>query len=162
MESDSNSVPQISIGNPENKNILIKFIDNKYLPPHWRIGTGLGANFMRTRAIDAIDAMAKMSPQELYVLLVLKNDLLKVQSVYNPKTKKMEDQFYSSCHVKYNASLLNQRQKAKFKEGTKRLKDKGLILLEGRQRWMINPNFIIPTNYQKEENDWINLSSIVS
>ena len=155
---DDKSIPQVSVDNPDNKSFEVKFIDVwRFLPPYWKIGTGGRMNYMRIEPVNAIKVMAKMTPQEFYVLEILLKSLLKTKWVFDPKQKKEVPVQYTSCYVSYKASTLDKNQKAKFKEGAKRLVKKGLLAREKREHFMINPAFIIPSEYPTEENDWIML-----
>ena len=158
---DNNIIPHVSVGNPDGKGVEIRFVDRNNAPPRWQLGSGARMNYMRIEPVDMFAVMAKLSPQEHYVLNVLKNDLLKVEWIFNSKTKKDEAKYYASSHVSYDASLLDINQKAKFKEGAKRLIAKKLLVREKRQHFMINPAFVVPSKYSAEENEWMLLNGLV-
>jgi hypothetical protein len=146
---DNESITQIRATIPEGYRIDMALKRRGIVPGYWMIGTGRRNVKMKIKTIDAIETMSKLTPQEWKVLQILKEDILKYDELNN--------KMYSSCHVSYEPKLLTPTQKAQFYTGTKRLIERGLIIREKRKHYMINPAFIIPTHYDKEETEWLEL-----
>ena len=147
MESYNNSITNVNINVPKGREIKISTTIRGRTPGYWKLSNGSKCKDMNIEAIDAFEVMAKLTPQEFRVINILKKDLLKYDE--------QNEEYYASCHVSYEPATMTPTEKNQFKVGAKRLIENGLLVREKRKHYMFNPAFIIPTNYNKEEVEWI-------
>ena len=128
--------------------INYRFTRDERSPQYYRISTGapfsVGGTNMPINTIDALEVMSTFSPQEWYVINLLKNVGL---VHYDSETKRS----YSSNIVSLKGIDYDKR---KFSIGYKRLHDKDLVKRIKRQEYIINPLFIMPTYFEKEYKLW--------
>lgn len=144
---DNQSISNVSINIPEGKVLGLIPKEKITYPNRYQIGSGMDNKRIHEPAIDAIELMSTLTPQEWFVLNTLKNvnKLLKLDDEYK---------YYSSCIVSTKYVSFTPTQKNQFSTGFKRLKKKDLVRRIKRQEYIINPDFIIPTHYQKELKQW--------
>jgi len=142
------SITNLNIDIPEGMKAEVKIKRKGVTPGYWRIANSKGKH-MNIESIDAFEMMSKLTPQEFRVINILKNDFLKWDDI--------NEEYYASCHVVYEPALMNATEKKQFNTGVRRLIEHKLLVREKRKHYMFNPAFIIPTNYNKEEREWIEL-----
>ena len=95
---------------------------------------------------DAIEEMTHMSVSELFVIRTLKNyitfEMVETNGGLKQKTSNI-------CIIPM--SDLSDKDKQKFKEGYKRLREKEIVKRIKRQHYIFNPDFFIPYLYDKEK-----------
>jgi len=146
---DNYSISQINVSIPLGREVKINSTIRGMTPGYWKLGNNTRCRNMKLTAIDALEIMAELTPQEFRAIIVLKEDLLKYDD--------LNDEYFASCHVSYEPKLFNPTQKNQLNTGFNRLIKRGLLIREKRKHYMFNPSFIIPTNYEKEELEWIAL-----
>jgi hypothetical protein len=131
--------------------ITYKFTRDERSPQYYRISVGShfrGRNMqIPIKTIDALDVMSKFTPQEWYVINLLKD----VGLIHYDSD---ENRSYSSNIVSLKGVEYDKR---KFSIGYKRLHDKDLMKRIKRQQYIINPLFITPTYFDKEYKIWKSL-----
>ena len=151
MEADNRIVTNINCKIPEGHQAEVKIIQAEQKPRYYRIGNGIRNTFMKDHvAIDAIDELAQMTPQELWTIKLVKDNLDLIQerttSGYSMRT---------SCKARILSSELTSAEKQKFKTGYKRLRKKNLLRRIKRQYYILNPDFFIPHFYVEEMTDFL-------
>ena len=141
------SITNINLNVPNGMVADVKLKPRGRTPGYWRIGNKRECLNMKLEPVDAIEVMSTLTPQEWKVLKILEKNVLKYD--------KINDIYYTSCHVSYDPSNMTSTQKQQWKTGSNRLIDKQLLKREKRKHYMINPAFMIPTNYELEEQQWI-------
>ena len=151
MNNDIRSITNLNIDTPEGMAVEAKLVSIEQKPRYYRIGNGIRNTFMGKEhsPMDAIDEMAKMSTRELWVIKILKDNLILKEEKINGRFKKR-----TSClSVVLNSSLTNPEQQ-KFKAGFKRLKESNLVKRIKREHYILNPDFLIPHFYDEEKILW--------
>ena len=132
---------------PEGTMAEIRPVRIEERPRYYKVGNGKRNTFMKKKyePIDAVDAMSVMTPQELWTLKLVKDNLILIEERVNGKKK-----YRTSCKAVILSAELTDGEKQKLKTGFKRLQDKGLVRRVKRQHYMLNPNFLIPHYYEEE------------
>ena len=120
-------------------------------PAYVKHSNGRGYKDMKLQPIWATEVMSKFSPAEWFAYLVLEPATLYLNQ--NDWT------YYTSCHVVPDMSKLTEPEKRKFRRGVQRLIGKNLLVREKRGHYMLNPAFLIPSCYDREEIEYLELKA---
>jgi hypothetical protein len=146
---EKGNVTQISMHIPEGMRAETNLIKQSQVPRHFRMGNGKRNTFMGKESlepIDAINAMAAMSAQELWATQLIKDNLILIEVLtYDGRIQKK-----TSCKAIVKSSELTDAEKQKFKTGFKRLHSKNLIRRVKREHYIFNPMFLIPHFFDDE------------
>ena len=154
LREDNKIISQLNFEIPDGMKTETTLIYMTQKPRYFRIGNGLRNTFMTKEhnPIDAIDQMANMTPQELWVIKLLKDNLILVEE-RTAKGIKLR----TSAKAIIKASELTNAEQQKFKTGYKRLHIKNLLKRIKREHYILNPDFFIPHYYQEERELFDNL-----
>lgn len=147
MESVNKSIAKISVEIPKGKHAVVNLVSKEEKPNFYMIGSGMGKT-----SIDAIDIFSNLTPQEWFVILTLKNVSGFIHHTKVPGSDKYITK--SSCIVSTKNVKFTPTQKNQFSTGFKRLRDKGVVKRLKRQEYMINPDILIPSDYDEEKKLW--------
>ena len=149
MESSNKSIASLNIELPEGQELTVGSKKKGFVPTYYKICQGniYKENDKVKSSLDAYELMSTFTPQEWFVL----NTLKEIGFVHYDKDNK---KFYSSNIVSTKSCNLNPTKKNQFSTGFKRLKDKSIVRRIKRQLYIINPDFQIPTYYEKEKEIW--------
>ena len=145
--SDTN-VTQRVLSIPEGKTLTLT--DAKVRPKqpnYYRVGNGT-MNKHNIQAIDFIDAVMDMTKPEQFLIKEIK------QGFYYDRD--LEGFTYIT---KIDSRLLTSTQKQYIVLGYKLLHNKGLVKRVKRGYYMINPNALVPSNYETAKQDWDNIKA---
>ena len=147
MEESEHSIAQITLAIPLGEQAETKVVWSKNMPRYYKIGNGVRNTFMGREhvPIDTINEIADMTPQELWVLKKVKDNLILIVEETSNGTKRR-----TSCKAVVRSSSMTNAEQQKFKKGFARLRKKNLLKREKREHYIFNPNFIIPHFYDKE------------
>jgi hypothetical protein len=140
-------ITHIDLTISEGKDILITAVPNKLLPRYYKVGNGIKNRFMgEHKPMDAIELLTEMTPQELWTIRIIKNNLLLLEVPDENGVVRRR----ASCKAVVVASELTESEKRKFQTGFSRLRDKNIVKRIKRQHYILNPNFFIPHFYNEE------------
>jgi hypothetical protein len=103
--------------------------------------------------LDFIDLMSEMTPQELWTIKFLKDNLILLSERVSGKIK-----YRTTCRSIIKTSNLSSAEQQKFKKGYKRLNAKNLVKRIKRQHYILNPDFFIPHYYNEEKTMFDNVT----
>jgi hypothetical protein len=106
-------------------------------PNYFRIGNGT-MNKQGTFAIDLITEVAMASKAGQFLLLAIKNNII-YDNNYSPVVKVIAE---------------TKHQKNMLSAGYKEMHEKGLVRRVKRGHYMINPNALIPLDYEEAKEIW--------
>ncbi len=140
---DNKSISQLNINLPEGKELYAGVRNKVVRPNYYQLGSGMSKKLLEHNPVDAIIELLHMTPQEAFVIETLK----KVCGFVHLDD---DNRYYSSDIVSMKYVALSSTNKVRFSIGYKRLREKDLVRRIKRQEYIINPNLIIPTHYEKE------------
>ncbi len=140
---DNKIISQLNINLPEGKELYAGVRNKAIRPNYYQLGSGMNKKALERNSIDAIRELLHMTPQEAFVVEKLK-------SVNGLICLNEDSKYYSSCMVSIKYLNMNQKDKNRFSIGYKRLRAKDLVRRIKRQEYIINPDLIVPTYYEKE------------
>jgi len=148
-------ISNIQLAIPENRILEHRLVQIEEKPRYYKIGNGRRNTFMGKGHIplDAIKIMSEMTPQELWLINLLKDNIKLKEEKTSSGLK-----FRTSCISVIKSSKLSSSEKQKLKTGYKRLNQKNIVKRIKREHYIINPDFIIPHFYQEEKELFDNLS----
>lgn len=141
---NSDIIQQRSIIVPEGKDI--EFVNKKKpkIPNYQRIGNGT-MNKHSIKSIDLLREVVKLSKPAQNTILWLKDEL-----AWDNQTGE----------VKIEMKNLTNSQQQQFQKGYKELNSKNLMIRTRRSHYMMNPNALIPLDYEAGLKLW-NLSKLI-
>ena len=113
----------------------------KATPNYFKIGNGTYSKRYNLMALDLIYEMSIMTPQELWFINELKKAFLS----------------YETTEAFICTSSLSSSDRQKMQKAYSRLHAKNLVRRIKRQHYLINPDLIIPNDYQGTREIWDNL-----
>ena len=140
---DNKSISQLNINLPEGKELYAVVRSKVVRPNYYQLGSGMNKKLIENNPIDAITKLLHMTPQEAFVIETLKDVTELIHFDDN-------NRYYSSNIVSIAYTTFSNTNKVRFSIGYKRLRGKDLVRRIKRQEYIINPNLIIPTYYEKE------------
>lgn len=145
---ENTSISTTNLEIPEGMKAETRLVSIEQSPRYYKIGNGVKNTFMGKshEPIDTIDTFAEMTPQELWMIKLLKDNLVLREEKIDRSIK-----LRTSCKSYIKSSELTSAEKQKFKAGYKRLKEKNLVKRIKREHYMFNPDFFIPHFYQDEK-----------
>ena len=111
----------------------------KRIPSHFRIGNGT-MNKHRIQSIDLLQELADASKAGQFLILAIKNGITH------------DNDFHHI--VKIKAKELTSYEKKLLVDGYKELYAKGIVVRTKQSHYMINPNALIPIDYEQALKDW--------
>lgn len=155
MSNSEKSIANLKLSMPEGMEASVSLKPMQQRPRYYMIGNGIRNNFMGKdhSPIDFIDVMANMSTQELWVVKLLKDNLILIKQITDNGIK-----LRTSSKSIIKQSNLSQAEKQKFKIGYKRLHEKNVLKRIKREHYILNPNFFIPYFYNDELLEWNSLT----
>lgn len=116
----------------------VRFEKRRELSPNYlRVGNGT-MNKSKIYAIDLLKELANSTKAEQFLLLAIK-DGITYENEYNPVVKVVAE---TETHKKY------------LKTGYKSLLERGLVVRVKQSHYMINPNALIPLDYEDSIRIW--------
>ena len=156
MYEDDSIIASVKLEVPLGFKVESKVVGIKQSPRYYKIGNGVRNTFMKNEekyiAIDAIKAMSEMSPQELWFINLLKDNVVLIEERADRGYK-----LRTSAKSIVLSNTLSKSEKQKLKVAYRRLSEKNLVKRIKRQHYMLNPNFFIPYFYQDEVDEYNNL-----
>ena len=135
----------VNIVIPNKKRLVAEFKSITAKPYFFMVGNGKRNNLLgrKAKAMDLITEMAHMTPQELYLVEDMRNNL-----IMNEATKEDGSNFEFPTNIALiTGSTRTSAEKQKIKAGYKRLNSKDIVRRVKREHYMFNPVFIIPYDY---------------
>ncbi len=126
-------------------------------PSFMLVGNGRKNNSLDkgTDIMDFIKLMTHMTPQELFVIEQIKDNLIQVIIEKPPaKDGKVYKDYYLENIAFVKMSPLSNADIQKFKTGFKRLSAKNIVRRTKRSHYIFNPSFIVPTEYEETLKQW--------
>ncbi|MFA7029619.1 MAG: hypothetical protein WC179_05050 [Candidatus Cloacimonadaceae bacterium] len=115
-----------------------KRTDKQHKPNFYMIGNGT-MNKHKIQAIDLLDEFHKMSKAEQFIVLTIKDGV----SYYN-----------QNGEVYIDMSKFSDTIQRTWRKGFKLLSDKNLVRRTKRSHYMVNPNALIPPDYDSAIELW--------
>jgi len=157
MSINSIQNPSLKLTIPDGKEARISLFAREVKPAFLMVGNGrYNRKLLKgTPVMDLITEMAHMTPQELFVVELLRNNLI---------SEKRPSATSEIVVVVLNEAstvglLSSSADKQKFKKGFSRLFEKDIVRKVKRQRYMFNPSFIIPQLYEESLAIWNSTAS---
>lgn len=139
MLSENESITNISLKIPnkyikKNKKAVVSFVDQDKTPSYYKIAKSNGAN------MDLIDIVSELPKQEKDIVLFIKNNI-----EYNATT----EEYVPMVSIKYYKKSMSTTQKQSLSRALSSLIKKQIIGKIKTDYYMINPDLLIPQNYEK-------------
>jgi len=154
LEESNKTIANIPLNVPEGMSVESKLVKIEQIPRYYKLGNGVKNTFMKNHTpIDAITEMSNMSPQELWTLKKIRDNLKLIEDKIHEQVK-----YRTSCKAVVINSEMTNAEKQKFKTGYKRLHEKNILKRIKRQHYMLNPDFLVPYYYKQEKEEFDKLN----
>ena len=130
------TIVTIALSSDEEVSVVKKAVKS---PNYYRVGNGT-MNRSKIKSIDLLREIAEASSPAQFVLLTIK-DGITYENGYSPV-------------VQIKSSTLTSTQQQYLKRGYKELHERDLVRRVKRGYYMINPNALIPVNYEAALAQW--------
>lgn len=143
----------------EKYEVGIKENQKEKLPPYILIGSGRFYESTKGVKMDAIDIISRLTKVEVSIIQYFK-ELLIDQDIWNHNNPTSQDRYRANVAEvpTNNLQCMSPYLKKGMSKSYKNLVEFKILIRIKRNKYMINPNFIVPSsNYKEAIEEWNNL-----
>ncbi len=138
---------------PKGHRLDITVYDTQHRASFYMIGNGYLNSRLKNQGVIPMNfirlIMAMSEPEKWMILQLEKHLALEEYTKENGHIGKR-----TTCHIHMPSKDLTRSEKNRIYIALKRLRDKDIVRRSGHERYMFNPNFFIPKEYEKEAEEY--------